>query len=420
MSSIANAPISLASKSNPLIDFKFSGDLRLTKLIAEMFINHTDWLKRMSKATFGKTPVYLPADVPMVLKHCGSPYNEVRLKKMEQVRKICQKQGYQHLVVPEAFPLKDYLIEEKLPLKALGTKEQVSLYERNHGLFTEAAKEFTSFLLQNYLDRLIQPRFPALCNTEIARYDNCTLYIKKGVGKIGLVDLEWFDPDAAITNTYKFEALQTAIAFFPKHFKEIAEVAEKLGFNFELFSENIKSHQHSILEFNKIFYEDHYCFVNNQNKRYQIPTVFAELPNDIKLYESATKEYLITAGCSSSLPETFYKDFFPRIITGISTIFNKFILEYWERKPTNTIEELSARTIYFSYADIDPLIEEVEDDLCKKRKNLPREITLSDLADLIPMIAGLIFKHLKTSGQIAYYHPDIHCYENNPKGCLFV
>ena len=103
-------------------------------------------LSRLPKALNGKTRVYLPKELPVVLKDSGSPQNLHRFEKMQQASKICMQNEYVHLVIPKARIYGDFIIESRLPITLHDFKGQIGLYIENCEQFTNAVKEFTGFL----------------------------------------------------------------------------------------------------------------------------------------------------------------------------------------------------------------------------------------------------------------------------------
>jgi hypothetical protein len=180
--------------------------------------------QRFPRAGAGKTPVFLPPNLPVVLKQSG-PDCEQRLRKMEEAREICDRNGYTHLAIPSARIHGDFLIEERLPILQGSVIQSVGLYIKNKDSMTKAIREFTGFLCQSSMTDIRDTRHPIVKNapTAIARFDNIALYLDKdGEGKIGLVDLEHFE-----TNRYQSYSWEDLITFFPFHFDEILEEASK-------------------------------------------------------------------------------------------------------------------------------------------------------------------------------------------------
>lgn len=58
-------------------------------------------LADMPQASAGKTTVYLPKELPIVLKLSGSPANYRRFHNMQALRLLCEKKGLKHLLFPK-------------------------------------------------------------------------------------------------------------------------------------------------------------------------------------------------------------------------------------------------------------------------------------------------------------------------------
>ncbi len=180
--------------------------------------------QKFPRAGAGKTPVFFPPNLPVVLKQSGDDC-EQRLRKMREAQEICDRNGYTHLVIPTARIHGDFLIEERLPILEGSVIKSVALYIKNKHSMTKAIREFTGFLCQSSMTDIEDTRHPIVKNapTAIARFDNIALYLdKNGEGKIGLVDLEHFE-----TNRSQSRSWEDLITFFPFHFDEIFEEASK-------------------------------------------------------------------------------------------------------------------------------------------------------------------------------------------------
>jgi hypothetical protein len=177
------------------------------------------WTKE-DRALNGKSTVYLPKESSYVYKRINADMAENRLMSMEQAHEICERSGYQDLVVPQARGYGEFLIEKKLPFEQ-NSYTHMKLYAKNHEKFDNAVTEFMGFLCQSYLSDIIDER-------GLGRYDNVPLYIEDGRGKIGLIDLEQFYPVVGEVEDWLFVRCQDAVRLFPYHLDQIMEVAKKI------------------------------------------------------------------------------------------------------------------------------------------------------------------------------------------------
>lgn len=151
-----------------------------------------------------------------------------RLKQMEACRTFCRANGFRLLVVPEGRIEDDYLRERRLPISEVSQIGQIGLYLSNSERFNGAVAEFVKFLcLAEFDDLLGSSELSSFSEVVNARYDNASLYLEGGEGKIGLVDLESFSlMDAPPSLEHIKSACVTSVTFFPLHFDLILSVAE--------------------------------------------------------------------------------------------------------------------------------------------------------------------------------------------------
>lgn len=187
-------------------------------------------LRKMSKASHGLTTVYLPQDLPIVLKKSGKE-SEHRFERMQQARQLCKEKGAQNLVIPEARVHGDFIIETRVPVLQGGDKECMGLYFEHRDQFTPVVKEFTTFMLNCTLYDITGSSYAPYAflgdkkaHRKYGRYDNISIYLKDGVGKIGLIDLETFKPVQGKSDS-TYGAVYSVVCFFPYHFDEIMAIA---------------------------------------------------------------------------------------------------------------------------------------------------------------------------------------------------
>jgi hypothetical protein len=243
---------------------------------AKTYLNPSS-LKSMPKAVDGNASVYLPQELPAVFKKGWNL--EERFNKMKQARKICQKNGYKNLVIPQARTCGNYIIETRLPISSITTggqtfvKEQRCLYLANKDKFTQAIQEFVGFCCQ--------------CDLQDARHDNIPLYLDEGHGKIGLIDLEQFSPvHKKKDKDWCVNECLFAISRFPYHYDEILAVASQ--FDSAAINENIeklKAAREIALESFKDC-QDHFSFIKEKG-------INIDTPIDLPKLEVREQEKLI-------------------------------------------------------------------------------------------------------------------------------
>ncbi len=249
------------------------------KSIPELYIESIGRLRNLiPKAGAGRTPVYLPRLLPVVLKSSGRKCSE-RLQKMSEVRAILDKNGYKHLIVPEARIHGAFLIETRLPCGDMLTEEYMRLYAENRVQFTEAVKEFTGFLCQapsgdlvggsaHYLNDIVKAGRRNFSHTVISgapagRYDNLMPYVQNGQANLAMIDLEGCSPQPTSLRNVE-DACLTAIALFPYHFEDIIAEAKKFDPDIEKSRGALEKEKEIYLQLFKVIYEDHVNFLKDK------------------------------------------------------------------------------------------------------------------------------------------------------------
>ncbi len=199
--------------------------------------------KFMFMATDGKTPVYLPEDLPeVVLKKSGRKKAIFRFHQTQKVRSILKSEKCSHLIIPKVKLYGEFLIEERLPIDTCD-QHNVNLYERNRDLFNEPVREMVRLFSKSHIPCLTSWQFDKNTNTtyvEDTRYDNLPFYLTNKNGKqqamIGLIDLERAGTDEKASNEHR---LFTLTVIFPYHKNIIENEADKLSMHFN--PKNIES-----------------------------------------------------------------------------------------------------------------------------------------------------------------------------------
>lgn len=413
----------LLEKAKPYVDIK---------------LNRQD----LPRASSGNTLVYLPKELPIVLKASGFPENHKRFHQMKQARDICEKSGYQNLVIPKARVYANFIIESRLPINMHGTKEQIGLYIENRARFADAVKEFTGFLCQsNFYDitGAIDDPYETLSKRPVGRYDNIVLYLEEDKGKIGLIDLERFSPGCSKSEKdWCFIKCLDAIHLFPYHVDEIISVAKKFDFNIEAYQKDLEQERDEVLKFFKIAYEDHLDFVRKKNITLENPIVFEKLSlirseklkkvieielrkeNDGVLFSGC----LWFKGCLGEKPDEtlicFNEKAFPIILDATYKLINdllKFNMESQQSEAaiSSNAQLLSLRTLKFGYRYsenndfINSTTKSIEMLSFRSQHTVP--VFLSFLLDVI-------LKEFENGKEIAYYNPSFG-YGGYATKCIF-
>ena len=375
------------------------------------------------RASSGKTAVYLPKELPIVLKQSGSPKNQERFDQMRQGRDICERNGYEHLVIPKARIYGNFIIESRLPIAMHGTKEQIGLYIENRERFTRAVQEFTGFLCQSSFYDITggsNDPYGTLSKTPVGRYDNIALYLEEDQGKIGLIDLERFTPECSKwQKEWCFFKCQDAVHLFPYHLDEIMSVAKRFDPDIESYRGDLELEKAEALKRFKLVYEDHLEFVKKKGIRFEDPISFEKLGivriEQLKkvIEEELRKKHedVSFKGCLGEMPDVtliaFNEKAFPQILDATYKLINcilEFNLEGQKGNgdiSTNS-QLLSLRTLEFGNQYV-----VYEEFIKSTSKSLEMFVFKSHftIRRFLNFLLDVILKELEKGGEIAYYNP---------------
>ncbi len=399
---------------------------------AKPYVDNPISLQNLPRAFRGNTPVYLPNELPIVLKGSGSPQNQTRFDQMSQARDICEKGGYNNLVIPKARIYKKFILESRLPIVVHETKEQIGFYFENREQFTAAIKEFTGFLFQStFKDITGNSRDPygTLSKTPVPRYDNVALYIEDNQGKIGLVDLEKFEPGCrSWHDRWSYNRCRDAVHLFPFHFEEILDIAKSYDNNILRYRKFLEEERDEALIRFKLAYQDHLDFIKENKISFENPLKMVEVT---PLRKEEIKDVMVLTvrkhddgyqyqNCLGKKPHeilSLFEKSFP-IILDLTINFISLILKKKVEGKKEAISSyrqlLSCRSLSFSssrksYKDLQ---EKVQSALHMM------QIKEWDKSAFSFLIIRGIFEELAKGREIAYYNPSFG-YGNHAKECIF-
>lgn len=389
---------------------------------AKPYINNPSSLEDLPRATSGGTRVYLPKELPIVLKESGSPENQKRFDQMGQGREICERSGYADLVIPKARVYANFIIESRLPITMHGTKKQIGLYIENRDLFTNVVKEFIGFLCQSSFYDITggnNDPYSTLSKSPLGRYDNIALYLENGHGKIGLIDLEHFSPKChRQQKEWCFFRCRDAVHLFPHHLDEIMNAAKQFDPEIEEYRKTLEIERDEALKRFQIVYEDHLNFIKEKNITLQNAAVFEKLGigRTEQLKDAIEKKLrkkntsIRFEGYLGNNPGTALASFnektFPKLMSAtyklIDTLLDFNMKSCENNKVSSTAELLAIRTIQFSYEHT-----EYED----FTKSLTSDLTMFDIKprkikQLLDLLLNTILKEFAKGREIAYYNPN--------------
>lgn len=392
---------------------------------AKPYIDNPSNRKDLPKASSGKTPVYLPVELPLVLKESGSPENQKRLDQMIQGRDLCEKNGYKDLTIPQARVCKNFIIESRLPIpNYYNVREQLGFYAENWERFTPAVREFTGFLCQSEFSDITGGRYDPygpLSNSKapVGRYDNIALYLEEGRGKIGLIDLEQFRPGAIkIQLNWCYFKCKDAVHLFPYHLDEIMDEAKKFDPNIQRYRKQLEAERDEALKRFKVAYENHFNFIKKNNITVENPTKMVEVNSHRreKIREEVVvmireahqgQDFKNCLGENAEEAEARFRESFPKILDFTINFLLESVKSQIERMKEpilSNVKLLSVRTIRFR--------------LCHrffKNFNLEKNVTSElqmlhaheewEKEEFAALIIERIFKELAVGGEIAFYDP---------------
>ena len=220
----------------------------------------------MPRAQAGFTIVALPEAYPEIVLKASLNRSKDRFIQMRLMRKELKKLGCSHLIVPRAIPVKQCLIEERLPI-SIDSFDNMRLYCLQPGLFDEAVRELVRLaavcdITADLLDGRIHPLCKSSGVTDFVRYDNLPLYkvTIDGVeqGRLGLIDLEH------MRRTQDGKTLKSIARIFPYHYDIIKEEADRLGIQYD--DEILKAAVANGEKYLAAGYQDHYKWLQEKGE----------------------------------------------------------------------------------------------------------------------------------------------------------
>ena len=344
-------------------------------------------LASLPTAGIGHATVFFPPHLPAVIKK-GRDLQD-RMSKETFAREQCQKLGLHSLVVPSSELDGELLIARKLPILT-DMKDQIALYVENRDLFTDAVTEFVKFNLDSRLKDIVggrgdyQELSKRLYKTRLGRYDNVALYLKKGKGIIGLIDLEHLKLPEPEPTGLQFlgrkkerelndiwALTRDAITLFPYHFEEIFNEVKKVYPDIEKHQAELEEVRNNVVQVFKFLYEDHRDFNLAKQKTEKSPAleISDERQADIKTrvkneVRNTIMNYPSLRGCFgkdedaglSLFMEQTFPDLFQATLKIINTAFNKYAVlndESAKEKGPNTPlpSFVSSRSFAFQHRD---------------------------------------------------------------------
>ena len=242
------------------------GALSTAALAEYKLLCNLNSVEAMPRAQAGFTRVALPEAYPEIVLKASLNRSKYRFIQMRLMRKELKKLGCSHLIVPIAIPVKQFLIEERLPI-SIDSFDNMRLYCLQPGLFDEAVRELVRLatvcdITADLLDGRIHPLRTSSGVTDFVRYDNLPLYkvTIDGVeqGRLGLIDLEH------MRRTQDGKTLRSITRIFPYHYDIIKEEADRLGIQYD--DEILKATVANGEKYLAASYQDHYKWLQEKGE----------------------------------------------------------------------------------------------------------------------------------------------------------
>lgn len=363
--------------------------------------------------------IYMPQDLPIVIRVCKNERDFSRFPKMTQARTICSEENkFHHLVVPKARLQGNFIIEERVPSKDATTIKGMAFYYENREFYTEAVKEFTSFLCYGYLDDIVggnKHKLNYLGLAQVPRFDNLLLYAAEDdlekLCKIGIIDIETFRLNSSKPSDWNvYYALSSSVQLFPYHFEVIIDTGKTFCDVPQeaveaLRAESLKSKQlyKIVCEDNLSFYQRHQITLENQilvsitlERREELKKLMGSFLH--KMHDRGFNQDCLN-GNPDEIVHYFQDKLFPKMITSIETRFSK-ISSF--SAPSISLGELIERRAVFN-GFTSGLAQRLENDEVK----LIKEIFKDDFPPTF-RIFEKILKELVKGGELSYYKAHVY------------
>ncbi len=384
---------------------------RLTE-IGKPFITNPEVMETMNRAKTGKTRVYYPKDLPIIIKASGQSKGLERLKRMLYAEGLCKNNHYRRLLIPSAKICGEFLIESRLPIQDHDYPLQVGLYIENRDRFTRAAKEFTGFLCQSRLRDLDWELYSKISGGHTPRWDNVVLYIENCEGKVGLVDLEDYSPNKPQNIFFECE---TAVLFFPLHVDEIIASAKRFDPDIVDRRDELKKKAESILKIHKLLYWDHMKFLKEKGISVDNPkSLISPSParrREImeKMLKSSSFDPVVDMEKTFLNPEQTVSD----VIDLTIQMLSELLVRRQKNRAISSIPELlSARTLNFSpnSSSFNKAIEEIlkiaNPHLKTEAKDDEVEYFIPD--DFAKDVIDFLLEEFSIGGELNYVSPNFN------------
>jgi hypothetical protein len=373
-----------------------------------------------------KYKIYMPLDLPVVIRVCKDEKDFSRFPKMQQALAICSKNKFRCIEVPKARLQGSFIVEERLPGENASTIKGMAFYYENREHYKEAIKEFTTFLCYGYLSDIVGGNkhiINYLGISKVPRFDNLLLYSIEHNGeklyKIGIIDFETFQLNSTKPSRCDvYYAIRSSVQLFPYHFDDIIE----LGITFFKMSrkdiESLRAESQKSMQLYKIVCEDNFSFYERHNITLQKQTIFtitSERREELKrhmgafvrnMHEHGLEDYLDACNCLNGDPDEsalcFQEKLFPKMIRLVEEEFKAIFSSSSTSIPLTHYGELIEERMV-TEAITSGLARQFQSDEEKSDSYALLQTVFSSVLPPIFAIFEEILNQLVKGGELSYY-----------------
>ncbi len=229
-----------------------------------------------------RSKIYIPSDVPVVIKACQETKDFQRFFNMQKAKTIRRSNRLLSLCVPKAHLLdvgtSSFILEEKLPNGNANSLAGMVFYYENRDFYKKAVLDFANFLSFGHLKDIVGNNKSWLESlikgAHVPRFDNLLLYFTECNGqklyKIGIIDLEEFEVyKSEPSRNQIFIALKRTLQIFPYHYVDLLNtwadrIDQKMVNELHKICENSTLLYESVCAKPLAFYDKHRISEKNQ------------------------------------------------------------------------------------------------------------------------------------------------------------
>ena len=393
---------------------------------AKKYTEDPDWFRVLPCAPQGSASYHIrmPKDLPVVIRSCQKDMERSRFPKMKQALRLCEEKHLTHLTVPKARMQGDFIVEEKLPSENETPLKGMAFYSQNRAFYTDAVKEFTTFLYHAHLGDIVgetRHRLNLLRISELPRFDNLLLYaVGEGAEKsfkIGIIDVEKFSLRNSIDWQAHHDGLIKCVQLFPYHVEEILAVGRSFADVPEYKIQEIHEAAAKAKQLYEVVYDNNIAFYEKNKITPQnqvLVPITAERKEALKQHMGDFVRVKIEEGetdyCSAGDPDLamvcLTQLLIPFMLGLIEDELKDDLATACRKNPLSPVDLIESRSIFeaFTCALNDKL--KISDS-----RGLVAAVFKSRLAPTFNLFEEL-FKQMVIGGELSYYKSRVYSFED--------